>query len=94
MASERGIQVPSQNWQARAQMRRGLIQLYEYRYLQNLPAARQVLIIERDIPQQLQGITRYLEEDRQVHLVWDGSSRLYARPQTRANLAFLWRAAT
>lgn len=75
---------------ARSQIRRGLSQLYEYRYLQNLPNANLVLIIERSIPDQLAWMAEYLEEDRDIGLVWDGNNELFASDQTREGLSFLW----
>jgi len=75
---------------AHSQIRVGLSQLYEYRYLQNLPDAILVLVIEKPLPNRVAWMHQYLEEDRQIRLVWDGDNQLYASPQTQHELAFLW----
>ncbi len=75
---------------ARSQIRRGISQLYEYRYLQNLPNVSLILTIETPIPEQLAWMARYLEEDREIYLVWDGNNELFASNQTREYLSFLW----
>jgi hypothetical protein len=75
---------------ARSQIRRGISQLYEYRYLHNLPDATLVLVIERPIPAEISWMQEYLEKDRQVRLVWDGSNNLYASSETRNELTYLW----
>jgi hypothetical protein len=74
----------------RSQIRRGLSQLYEYRYLQNLSDARLVLVLEESLPNELHWMQQYLEEDRQVRLIWDGNDELYASTTTRQELAYLW----
>lgn len=75
---------------ARAQLRKGLSQLYEYRYLQNLAEARLVLVVERSLPDAIQWMQHYLEQDRHIYLVWDGDNQLYASSETNEALAFLW----
>jgi len=75
---------------ARGQVRRGISQLYEYRFLQNLPGAELVLVLERQLPPTLQWMNEYMENDRGIRIVWDGSEELYASDPTRAALAFLW----
>jgi hypothetical protein len=74
----------------RAQLRRGLSQLYEYRYLQNLKNATLVLVVEKALPDDTAWMQHYLEEDRDIKLIWDGDNQLYASPKTRDELAFLW----
>ncbi len=64
--------------------------LYEYRYLQNLPDANLVMVIERELPEQIRWMQDYLENDRGIYLVWDGNDQLYASDKTRNELAFLW----
>lgn len=78
---------------SRTQIRRGLSQLYEYRFLQNVPDASLVLVVETALPQTLQWMVPYLEDDRNIHVVWDGDNELYAREESRAVLSFLWPAA-
>ena len=75
---------------ARSQIRRGLSQLYEYRYLQNIPNAILVLVIENSLPNNIAWMQDYLEQDRDIRLVWDGDGQLHASPQTQGELAFLW----
>ena len=73
----------------RDQVRKGLSQLYEYRYLQNKPEATLVLVLEKPISITNKGMIDYLENDRDVLLVWDGSDKLYSTPETKAKLEFL-----
>ena len=74
---------------ARAQVRRGLSQLYEYRYLQQIDKAKLVLVIENPLPRSLSWIEPYLRTDRNILLVWDGNNRLYASDEVRRELPFL-----
>lgn len=73
----------------RTQIRKGISQLYEYRYLENKPDARLVLVIERPIIAPNNWMNEYLENDRDVLLVWDGNDRLYGSPKATAALPFL-----
>lgn len=75
----------------RSQIRSGLSQLYEYRYLQNLPDAKLILVISDPLSKKDSWMHEYLEEDRKIHLVWDGSNQLYASKKTKQELSFLWR---
>jgi hypothetical protein len=75
---------------AQSQMRTGINQLFEYSYLQGLPRANLVLVTQLKPPQSLAWMMDYLETDRQIHVVWDGNNELFARPDTRQQLAFLW----
>lgn len=72
-----------------AQVRRGLSQLYEYRYLQKIEQAKLVLVIENPLPRPLSWIETYLRTDRNVLLVWDGNSRLYCSDEVRRELPFM-----
>lgn len=74
---------------AKSQIRSGLSQLYEYRYLQNLPEAKLVLVIEKSLPDKNNWMTEYLEKDRNVFLLWDGNNNLFGTKQTKENLSFL-----
>jgi hypothetical protein len=74
-----------------SQVRAGLSQLYEYRYLQNLPEAKLVLVISDPLTKKDAWIQEYLEENRKVHLVWDGNNQLFASNKTKQELSFLWR---
>lgn len=73
----------------RDQVRKGLSQLYEYRYIQNKPNANLVLVLEKPISATNKWMIDYLENDRDVLLVWDGSDKLYSTPKTKAKLEFL-----
>lgn len=75
---------------ARSQVRRGVSQLYEYRYLQDLPESILVLVLEKPLPPSLSWMHRYLEDDRQIKLLWDGSGNLFASPETQKELNHLW----
>lgn len=76
---------------SRSQIRDGLSQLYEYRYLQNLPDAKLVLVISDPLNSRESWLKEYLEEDREINLVWDGSKQLFASDKTKQELSFLWR---
>lgn len=73
----------------KSQMRAGLSQLYEYRYLQNKPAAKLILVIENPLSKKERWRQNYLERDRDVYLVWDGNGELYGNERTRNELNFL-----
>jgi len=75
---------------SRSQVRNGLSQLYEYRYLQNLPDAELVLVISEPLTKRDTWMQAYLEEDRNIHLVWDGNNQLFASKKTKQELSFLW----
>jgi hypothetical protein len=72
-----------------SQIRRGLSQLYEYRYIQNVKAAKLVLVIENPLPKQNQWMEDYLVNDRGVLLVWDGNGKFNCSPNVRQQLGFL-----
>jgi hypothetical protein len=71
------------------QVRRGLSQLYEYRYLQNIPAPRLVLVLENPLPADEGWIKDYLIQDRGILLVWDGNGRFSCPPEIADQLPFL-----
>ncbi|CAN5187129.1 hypothetical protein BH23BAC3_BH23BAC3_08430 [soil metagenome] len=71
------------------QIRNGLTQLYEYRYLQNKPSAKLVLVIENPLSQKESWRSDYLENDREIYLIWDGNDQLYGNESTRNDLGFL-----
>lgn len=74
---------------ARNQVRKGLSQLYEYQYLQNLPDAKLVLVIEKALPSQAIWMIDYLENSRNINLIWDGNNNLYSTKSTREQIKFL-----
>jgi len=74
----------------RAQVRKGISQLYEYRYLQHMPDAKLVLVTEQALPSTLRWMGDYLIKDRGILLVWDGDSRtLRCSDDVRQALGFL-----
>ncbi|MEK0336540.1 MAG: hypothetical protein QQN41_03795 [Nitrosopumilus sp.] len=73
----------------RSQVRKGMSQLYEYRYLQNKPDAKLILVIEKPLGKSHSWMLDYMESDREIHLVWDGNEKLYGREGTRNELGFL-----
>lgn len=65
-------------------------QLYEYRYIQAVPEAKLVLVIEKPLTAALTWMQDYLVEDRDILLVWDGTDdRLFCPSSTRETLNFL-----
>ncbi|MEG4904452.1 DUF7226 domain-containing protein [Microcoleus sp. F10-A1] len=74
---------------SKSQVRSGLSQLYEYSYLQNLPTASLVLVIERPLPANTQWMVDYLETNRNIQVVWDGDNNLYGTQRSRELLPFL-----
>jgi hypothetical protein len=72
-----------------SQIRRGLSQLYEYRYIQNVKDAKLVLVIENPLPKENRWMEDYLINDRGVLLVWDGAGKFNCRAETRKCLDFL-----
>lgn len=74
----------------RSQIRDGLSQLYEYRYLQNLPDAKLVLVISNPLLKRNSWLQEYLEKDRGIGFIWDGNKQLFASEKTKKELSFLW----
>lgn len=72
-----------------SQIRKGISQLYEYRYLENKPDASLILVIENPLSTDESWMLDYMETDRNIHLVWDGNNNLYGSPNTRDQLGFL-----
>jgi hypothetical protein len=72
-----------------AQIRRGLSQLYEYRYIQNVKKAKLVLVIENPLPKENRWMEDYLIHDRGVLLVWDGNGKFDCSTEIREQLEFL-----
>src|SRR5665213_742787 len=62
---------------SKSQVRRALSQLYEYKYLQNLPNSNLVLVLERPLPSATHWMIDYLEQERNINVIWDGDDRLY-----------------
>jgi hypothetical protein len=75
---------------AHGQIRRAISQLYEYRYLQDAPAAKLVIVIENPPPQEKKWIVDYVVKDRKLLIAWDGDRKtLKFPPENGAELAFL-----
>jgi hypothetical protein len=75
---------------ARAQVRRGVSQLYESRYLQNAADAKLVLVVENPLSRELGWMSDYLIHDRDIMLVWDGDRKhFYCTNDLRSALRFL-----
>lgn len=73
----------------RSQVRKGMSQLYEYRYLQNRPDAKLILVVEKPLGASQSWMLDYMETDRAINLVWDGNDELYGSDKTRNELGFL-----
>ena len=75
---------------ARGQVRRGLSQLYEYRYLQALPKAALVLLLEKPLSGPNQWLLEYLTVDRGISVIWDNSGdQLFTTDDGVKNLPFI-----
>jgi hypothetical protein len=73
-----------------SQIRRGISQLFEYRYLQHVPDAKLVIVIENPPPREKQWIVDYVVNDRKLLIAWDGDGRtLKFPPENGADLGFL-----
>jgi hypothetical protein len=73
----------------KAQIRKGISQLFEYRYVQHLTDARLVLVIEKPLAAANGWMLDYLENDRGINLIWDGNNELYGSEKTKNQLGFL-----
>jgi hypothetical protein len=73
----------------RAQVRKGMSQLYEYRYLQNKPNAKLILVIEKPFSASQSWMLDYMEVDREINVVWDGNNELYGSENTKRQIPFL-----
>ena len=75
---------------AHVQIRRAISQLYEYRYIQQVPDARLVIVIENPLPRNLGWLLDFVVTDRSLGIVWDGDGRnLHCSESQRAELGFL-----
>ena len=74
----------------RSQIRRGISQLYEYRYLQNIPDANLVLVMENPLTDNLGWYQDYLIDDRGIYFMWDGDNNFYCPEAIQNNLSFLF----
>jgi len=74
----------------RDQIRKGMSQLYEYRYLQNNPNAILVLVIDNPLPRENVWMRDYLNGDRQIYFLWDGKGSLFSTTEVKTELNFLF----
>jgi len=63
-----------------SQVRRAISQLYEYRYLQQVPAAKLVVVIENPPPSEKKWIVDYVVNDRKLLIAWDGDKKTIKCP--------------
>lgn len=73
----------------KSQIRKGISQLYEYRYLHKKPDAELILVIEQPLNESIYWMHEYMENDRDIHLVWDGNNNLYGSEKAIRELDFL-----
>jgi hypothetical protein len=75
---------------AHGQIRRAISQLYEYRYLQEVPSAKLVIVIENPPPREKKWIVDYVVNDRKLLIAWDGDRTTLKYPaELRRELGFL-----
>lgn len=74
----------------RVQVRRGLSQLYEYRYLQCLPNAVLILLLEKPLAGVNEWLLDYLIRDRGIYVIWDAvNDELFTTDEGRQELPFM-----
>ena len=72
------------------QIRRAVSQLYEYRYLQCLPKATLVLLLEKQLSGRYEWLLDYLINDRGIFVIWDASNdKLFTTSEGKQNLPFM-----
>jgi hypothetical protein len=73
-----------------SQVRKAISQLYEYRYLQNQPSAKLVVVIENPPPAEKEWLLDYVVKDRGLLIAWDGDAeRLHCPTEIGRVLNFL-----
>jgi len=84
------IEVKSAGQRIRDQIRKGVAQLYEYRYLEETPDAKLVLLIEKPLAGPDQWLLKYLLSDRGIYVVWDArNEELFTTAEGEADLPFM-----
>jgi hypothetical protein len=73
----------------KSQLRKGLSQLYEYRYIENNLKAKLVLVIENPLSNPVSWMLDYMEKNRDIMLVWNGGNNLHGTLETKNQLPFL-----
>jgi hypothetical protein len=75
---------------AHSQVRKAISQLYEYRYIQQAPDAKLVVVIENPMPEDKRWLIENVVNDRQLLIAWDGDrTNLHCPDQLRGELGFL-----
>jgi tRNA-binding EMAP/Myf-like protein len=74
---------------ARSQVRQGISQLYEYRYLEQAKDAKLVLVVQSELSGDDSWMTDYVLEDRNINILWDGDGNLYCPKKLHDDFAFL-----
>jgi hypothetical protein len=74
---------------AHDQVRKAISQLYEYRYLQGIPEARLVVVIENPLPKEKKWLVDYVVKDREMLIAWDGDDDVHYPDELRPQLHFL-----
>ena len=64
--------------------------MYEYKYLQNIPDANLVLVIENPLIDKLSWYKNYLIDDRDILFMWDGDGSFYYPEKISDNLSLLF----
>ncbi len=73
-----------------SQIRRAISQLYEYRYLQQVPSAKLVIVVENPPPREKKWIVDYVTQGRKVLITWDGDRKTLNYPiESNSDLHFL-----
>jgi hypothetical protein len=72
-----------------SQIRKAVSQLYEYRYIQQVPDAKLVVVIENPLAKDKQWLVDYVVNDRALFIVWDGDKNLHCPDQLKTELKFL-----
>ena len=72
------------------QVRRGISQLYEYRYIQQIERVKLVLVVENPFSPDSKWLVDYLIKDRGILVVWDGDRKNFNCPKNiRKDLSFI-----
>jgi hypothetical protein len=73
-----------------SQVRKAISQLYEYRYIQQVPDAKLVVVVENPLPKDKQWLIDYVVSDRELLLAWDGDKKyLHCPDRLKKELDFL-----
>jgi hypothetical protein len=73
-----------------SQVRKAISQLYEYRYLQNKPSAKLVVVIENPPHAEKEWLMDYVVRDRELLIAWDGDGKtLHCPTGISRELSFL-----